>query len=57
MAKKNITVDEVAGLLKLKRQAIQQMRQCYSVKDEEAEMLDRVLMEAIRQMVSGKRLR
>lgn len=57
MAKKNITADEVAGLLKLTRQAIQQMKRCHSVKDDEAEMLDRVFMEAIRQMISGKLLR
>jgi hypothetical protein len=57
MAKKGITVDEVAGLLKLTRQAIRQMKQCHSVKDNEAEMLDRVMAEAIRQMISKKLLR
>jgi len=57
MAKKEITVDEVAGLLKLTRQAIRQMKQCHSVKDNEAEMLDRVMAEAIRQMISNKLLR
>jgi hypothetical protein len=33
------------------------MKQCHSVKDDEAEMLDRVMAEAIRQMISKKLLR